>query len=72
MSGSYFVLDSSGTAYAQVLSSEGIQGIARFTQGAPEAVIVYSEKNRPAGAGWNNWPAKLYNMMNGGWLVTGP
>jgi hypothetical protein len=69
---SSFYLDSAGTAYAEVRGADGTQAIARFSQNATEAFIVYSEKNRPPDAGWSNWPPRLYNMINGGSLLTGP
>ena len=69
-----FVLDSSNNAYAIVQSSTGF-AIARFSLGASAPTLVYAESNRPADAGWNHWPPKLYNMINsslGSMLVTGP
>jgi hypothetical protein len=69
---SSFYLDSFGTAYAILKATDGKRAVARFSQNAAEAFILYSEKNRPTDTGWNNWPPRLYNMTSGGSLLTGP
>jgi hypothetical protein len=69
---SSYYLDSFGTAYAHVRGADGTQAVARFSQNAAEAFIVYSEKYRPPDSGWNIWPPRLYNMISGGSLLTGP
>ncbi len=69
-----FVLDGNNNAYALVTSSMGY-GVARFPLGAAVPTIVYDEKNRPADAGWAQWPPKLYTMVNSSsyaFLVTAP
>jgi hypothetical protein len=69
-----FVVDGGNNAHVIVKSATGF-AIARFPLGAGTPTIVYDEKNRPADAGWDQWPPKLFNMISSStsaFLVTSP
>jgi hypothetical protein len=66
-----WVLDGQGNAYGEVSSAQG-DGIARYSLGAAEATILYKVSNRPADSGWEQWPPKLYNVLDRSVLFTGP